>query len=300
MTIEYTAAFEGLGIDVRDQKLTAAEALAAAGLDWTVRLEPAYRKDVNTGEFVEMVPPAFAVVRNGDEFQTGRVGAKYEPVQNDEAFTFADNLVGDAGAKYIRVFETHNGRRVYALMEFPEDVQIGGEDAHKYYGLLSTSHDGSKAVRFDVITLRIRCKNMMNRALRTAKASWSVPHVRNATQRVAEAQRSLGLTTQYIKAWQQEAELMIARPVDEEKVLDALEFALPQRPSTSDVVETIMGKYRHSEVNGYKGTAWGAFNAFTEYFDHGRERVQRHSAFTTSVAGHIATQRNNFADALMR
>ena len=50
---------------------------------------------------------------------------------------------------------------------------------------------------------------------------------------------------------------------------------------------------------GFTGTAWGAYNALTEYTQHGRDTRSPASMLYNMLDGGFATVRNNFASALL-
>lgn len=297
--VRYTEPWSGLGVDVEDGALTAREAIHLGGLDWDVQLRKAGCQDPDTGEWQLMNPPFYGVYRTDNRKQIGKVGSRYSPLQNREVFQFADNLVDDASAKYVRVFSTGGGAKVFALMRFPEDVLIDGEDPHRLYGLLSTAHNGCKATSFHVVLMRVRCCNMVQTAVRGAKHYWSVPHVGSAKGRIQEARDSLGLTFKYVEEFQSTAKWMRDCKVRDDRVFATLHDVIPARPKTDEVIDQIMELYRTSDVNGYRGTIWGAYNAFTEYYDHRREVREPSALLHAGLSGHVATWRANFAEALL-
>ena len=77
---------------------TAAEAMEAARLDYTVVKRP--MKAIINGHKYSDVPNAFATVRTDTNQVLGVVGARYEPVQNRDAFNFFDPLVDRDEAVY--------------------------------------------------------------------------------------------------------------------------------------------------------------------------------------------------------
>ena len=80
--------WHGLGTRV-NEVLKSKEALTEAGLDWNVIQEPIYTK---TKELVEGYK---ANVRDTDRQVLGVVTDRYKIVQNEEAFAFTDELLGE-------------------------------------------------------------------------------------------------------------------------------------------------------------------------------------------------------------
>ena len=79
-----------------DKPATAAEAMGAANLDYTVVKKP-LKAIIHNRHFAD-VPNAFATVRTDTNVVLGVVGSRYEPVQNRDAFSFFDP-VGSEGRK---------------------------------------------------------------------------------------------------------------------------------------------------------------------------------------------------------
>ncbi|MCD8332861.1 MAG: hypothetical protein LUB60_01795, partial [Clostridiales bacterium] len=79
--------WHGLGTKVM-QAPDSKNALKMAGLDWTVEQEPIY----TDGEYIEGYK---ANIRSTDRKVLGVVTDRYKVVQNEEAFAFTDELLGE-------------------------------------------------------------------------------------------------------------------------------------------------------------------------------------------------------------
>ena len=84
--------WHGLGTVVKEAP-TSEEALRLAGLDWNVVQEPIYTP------FREKIDGFKANVRDSDRKVLGVVSDRYKVVQNVEAFSFTDELLGQ-GVRY--------------------------------------------------------------------------------------------------------------------------------------------------------------------------------------------------------
>ena len=89
-TMFYTreAPWHGLGTRVADAP-GSKEALEAAGLDWKV-----IQKEICTQEG-RLIPGFKANVRDRDQRVLGVVTNRYKVVQNEDAFAFTDQLLGE-------------------------------------------------------------------------------------------------------------------------------------------------------------------------------------------------------------
>lgn len=97
--------WHGLGTKVQEAP-TSKDALILAGLDWHVVQEPVY-----TGQN-ELVQGYKANVRDSDRKVLGVVTDRYKIVQNEEAFSFTDALLGE-GVRYETAGSLQGGKSVW-------------------------------------------------------------------------------------------------------------------------------------------------------------------------------------------
>lgn len=271
--------------------MTAAEAIEAGGLDWNV--EPRSLFVSLPGDKRVKIKDRRAIVRDSDDAVLGIVSDKYVTFQNRDAFGFADNLVQSGAAQFDSTFSVRHGKVVGLVMKLPEQIMVGGEDAHDMYTVLRTSHDGSKAVQVAITPIRLACTNQVAFAIKNAKHKWSMQHTSTLEGKLQEARETLQLSWSYAEEFQKAAEDLMRIQVTNDKFHEIIADLLPVRPKTDEVIESIESFYRESPTNGYNGTAWGALNAVTEYFEHGRETRSAEAVFTGVMDGNIATLRNN-------
>ena len=170
--------WHGLGTKVQEAP-TSKDALILAGLDWSVVQEPVY-----TGQN-ELVQGYKANVRDSDRKVLGVVTDRYKIVQNGEAFSFTDTLLGE-GVRYETAGSLQGGKSVWLLAHLPHEYIISGERISPYL-LFSNTHDGSGAVKVAITPIRVVCCNTLNLALQTAKRSWSMNHTGNVKDKMEEA-----------------------------------------------------------------------------------------------------------------
>lgn len=173
--------WHGLGTKVQEAP-TSKDALILAGLDWHVVQEPVY-----TGQN-ELVQGYKANVRDSDRKVLGVVTDRYKIVQNEEAFSFTDALLGE-GVRYETAGSLQGGRSVWLLAHLPHEYIISGERISPYL-LFSNTHDGSGAVKVAITPIRVVCCNTLNLALQTAKRSWSMNHTGNVKDKMEEAKNT--------------------------------------------------------------------------------------------------------------
>lgn len=270
--------------------MTADEALSAAHMKgWNVRKLP-LRADIGDGTLVD-VPDKHMTVRTnpitGEPEALGVVGNWYSPFQNEETTALLDAIRDEGGAAVETIGAMRGGRETFVTMKLPESMSFtapnGTVDTTETYIAVLNSHDGSTPLRVLVTPVRIVCKNTQTMALHSAQAYWSIRHTTNMRGAVDEARRALGLTFRYVEAFETEVEALIAKELDEAKVRETFAAIVDadkaeterQRDGRLATVGELMELYRTSDtVSMWKGTAFGAYNAVTEYADH-FAKVQR-------------------------
>jgi len=255
-----------------DKPATAAEAIEAAGLDFTVDKTP-----LRTTYFEGPIEGHFATVRT-DTFQAlGVVGSRYEPVQNRDAFTLFDALVGEGEAIYHTAGALGKGERIWLLAKLPDYIRINGNDIVEKFLLLTNSHDGSGAVRVKLTPIRVVCENTLATALAGAEQEVRVRHTANAKVKLKEAHEVLGLSNWLYAELNRIFSQMSQRRVTGKEMKDFVRaiFPEPARVHHRSHVPQIHEKVLELAETGSgaemtKGTLWGAYNAITEFVDHYR------------------------------
>lgn len=281
--------WHGLGTRVPED-VTSVEAIRLAGLDWRVDMAPV-QAVMSNGAVATPVSGARAVVREVDGCALGIVGDRYCPIQNVEAFSFFDEVVGAGQAIYHTAGSLKGGRRVWILAKLPGEIRVTGDDVTEKYLLLANSHDGSSALRMLFTPVRVVCANTLNLALgRSGRQGISIRHTASAPMRIAEAQRALGLANRYYDEFAVTAERFAAsrftdlqmRQLSEELFPANDEVASRRTANIRDkVVELFETGAGHESI---RGTAWAALNAVAEYTDHHRGVSDRAGATDARVA----------------
>lgn len=255
------------GINVSSAK-SVEEALNLAELNWTVDSKPIF--DSN-GKIIEGFS---ANTRSSDGEVLGIVGKRYQVVQNIEAFDFTNSLV-DEGVTFDKAGVFHHGRAVWLLAKLPETAILG--DKFDPYVVFINSHDGTGAIKVAMTPIRIACSNSLNVALRKASRSWSTRHMGNINQKLSEAKHTLGMANDYMSMLSEEADKLVNKTLTKnqfEEIFDSV-FPIDQNNDSNRKVNNILdmkeGMFRALEaddLSNFRGTAWGALNAVTDYVDH--------------------------------
>src|SRR5258706_9386499 len=195
-------AWHGLGQIVQDYP-TSAEAIKFAGLDYKVEKRKlfTYDNENNIGNpdidiiIPEIeVPNFYATMRTDTEQVLGVVGKEYEIVQNADAFSFFDAIVGGDGIMYETAGALGKGERIFITAKLPDYIKVGNNDLIEKYLFLTTSHDGFGSITAAFTPIRIVCNNTLNAAFRNCSNSIKIRHTQNAKERLEEAHKVMGIS----------------------------------------------------------------------------------------------------------
>jgi phage/plasmid-like protein (TIGR03299 family) len=276
-------AWHGLGTVFTEEKTTS-EMLVAANLNnWNVRLEdmpiPSHLSSDKEYQYVVRTNPT-------DKTQTdilGVVGERYHVLQNEDLFSFGDNIL-DGGGRWETAGSLKGGRQVFGSLALERETVLdpnGVADVVKTYLLINTSHDGSIAIQASITPVRVVCANTLNVALNRTKKkdgvkqSFKIRHTQTANGKVAIARQTLGLANAYMDEFDKMAHAMIAKEISAKDFNDIILAAYPKPDKDTkgavkkweNKVDVINDIYT-GEYNGMiAGNAWGAFNALTERLD---------------------------------
>ena len=262
------APWHGLGTRVMEAPASK-EALRIAGLDWRVLQEPIF---TGTDERVEGYK---ANIRDSDRKVLGVVTDRYKVIQNEEAFAFTDELLGE-GVRYETAGSLQGGRKVWLLAHMPHEYIITGERISPYL-LFSNTHDGSGAIRVALTPIRVICQNTLNLALSTAKRSWSMIHTGDVHQKIDEAKDTLFRAEKYMDELGKEVEALQTKKLTDKKVMDYIEILLPvEDGSTPQQVRNMKRlqddlKVRYFDAPDLQDTGKNAYrfiNAVSDFATH--------------------------------
>ena len=276
-------AWHNLGT-VFENEVSTAEMLSLAKLNnWNVRLEDVSIPDGfatdKTYSFVSRTNPF-----NADQTDIlGVVGERYKVLQNEDLFSFGDNIL-DGGGRWETAGSIKGGRQVFGSIALADSITLdpnGRADQIDNYLLINTSHDGSIAIQASITPVRVVCANTLNLALsafkgkKAAKQSFKIRHTQTAEGKIAVAREALGLAHKYIDEFSTMANAMIEKEITKAQFDEIVLLAYPapekdskgsfkKHDSKIDLLQSIyVGDYN----NTISGTAWGAYNALTERLD---------------------------------
>lgn len=268
------ASVNGVTVQV-PSRVSSREAMRLAGLDWQVETRPVFLENgMQISDFR-------SVVRTDNNEPLGMVKNSYEVLQNEECFDICDSVAGEGGAEFEAAGALNGGRTVFAIMRMPGEIVMPGDDVVEKKLLFITSHDGTSMTRMIPFMWRLFCANQFAGIIRKGRSEGvSVRHTRNAQMRLREASKMLGLANKYFDDFAAAAGQLQKRTIVEKEMQQFLQDMFPAKNEASVHTRTknnrqallelfLEGSGQHGNPNAY-GTAWGAFNAVTEYVDHHR------------------------------
>jgi phage/plasmid-like protein (TIGR03299 family) len=266
--------------------VSTAEALQWASLDWTVSLAPVYHRsllavvkdDGTTDRPMLQVPSHSIVVRDTDDRVLGVVGSDWRPLQNRDAFAWFDPFLANGYAEIETAGSLRGGRRVWILARIVgADVDVGGGDTVRPYILLSHGHDGSLAIRAGLTMIRVVCENTCSAAIDAGDKNGGLVkllHSSGAGQRLADVREAIlaargrisdvatryrELTTLQIRNDRQVAALVAAAWPD---------LSPAGKVKRYDQIQELRHAAPGHDLATANGTAWGLYQALTEYVTH--------------------------------
>ena len=276
--------WHGLGVIVKEAP-TSEDALHLAGLDWNVIQEPIYTP------FREKIEGFKANVRDADRKVLGVVSDRYKVVQNVDAFSFTDELLGD-GVRYETAGSLCEGKRVWLLARLPQEYIMGGERISPYL-VFSNTHDGSGSVKVAITPVRVVCNNTLNLALDTAQRSFSMIHTGNITDKMQEARETLFMAENYMDQLGLEFEKLRRQKVTDEQVKEYIETLLPMEKNATRMQEKNIQRLRDDIRSRYYdapdlkevgNNAYRFINAVSDFATHA-EPLRRTANYNENLFG---------------
>lgn len=234
--------WHGLGTIVKEAP-TSADAIRLAGLDWTVVQEPIYTN------FSNVVEGYRANVRSSDRKVLGVVSDRYKVVQNVDAFSFTDELLG-RGVRYETAGSLQEGKKVWLLARLPREYIIAGERISPYL-VFSNTHDGSGSVKVAITPVRVVCNNTLNLALNTAKRSFSMIHTGNIQDKIQEAKDTLFMAEEYMDCLGVEFEQLRRQKITDAQVKEYIEQLLPMEKEPTPIQSKNIIRLREDMMRRY-------------------------------------------------
>ena len=240
------------------------------------------------------------VVRKDTGTAIGMVGDSYETFTNLDFFPpIADELVEATGAKIDRFSMLDGGARAIMRLSWNDDIRIGSPkvgDIVARRAIITTSHDSKWAGKLILEAFRLACSNGMT--VPCGQNEFALTHSSGGHRQLADIVKLIPGISAYFRSFTVAAGIMADTPilptsdrcktiitkiVDPEKRAADTKGGEPNAAAqrVSRIQELFAGGQPGADNRAVKGTAWGLFNAASDYFNHGKstrgdnEREQR-------------------------
>jgi phage/plasmid-like protein (TIGR03299 family) len=312
-------AWHGLGQIIQDYP-TSSEAIVHAGLNYTVEKRPLFTLDsenhaISSNPYADdffddcnpqiLVPDYFANVRTDTEDVLGVVGKDYKIVQNIDAFSFFDEIVGGkSGILYETAGALGKGERIFVTAKLPDYIRVGRNDLIENYLFLTSSHDGLGSITIAFTPIRIVCNNTLKAALKESTNCIRIRHTASAGEKLKQAQHMLGisnlLTVELEAIYNRWTRVRITDPqvkrlvqmamAPNKEVLQDLRAGKTDELSAvyTNVVDKVCEYAASSpsqQMDTTKGTLFGCYNAITGYYQNVRGFKDEESKFKSIMYG---------------
>lgn len=306
----------GIGKNVSDCH-TAQEVMEKAGLNFTVNkcdlvakmpfsINGDNKVNENIGEFsrngliYRECPNAYGTYRTDTNVPLGLVKAKYEVIQNNDAFSFFNGVIGEGKAQWDRAGMFGYGHKIFVSAKLPTIMKVGNDIIDNYL-VFSNSHDGSSSINILFSPIRVICTNMLNSAIQSSESYIRIRHTQTAKEKLERGAEVLRIACEQAKSSEQLYNALLTIKMTDEQVMsyianlqltDAERAALYEYDSKNGIKKLFNKEYLTMEATnisvrkantiinmfeyymdgiGQKhisGTAWGAYNAITGFYSN--------------------------------
>jgi len=235
----------------------------------------------------------------------GLVGKDYKVVQNTDAFSFFDSIVGGDGIMYETAGTLGNaGERIFITAKLPDYIKVGSDYLIEKYIFLTTSRDGSGSITAAFTPTRIVCNNTLNMALRNCTNTIKIRHTDSAQDRLKEAHKVMGISNMLSSVLEEVFNQWAKVRITDSEVKKLIQLAMVPNKEVLRNIQTnnLDGLsscfnnicdtcYEYAQVNPTqqtdttKGTLFGFYNTISGYFQNVRNYKSDEAKFKSIMYG---------------
>lgn len=280
--------WHGIGYQL-DKAPTPQKMLKAAELDWSVSKRPLFTANAPTFAVEPcacdlLLDSYFSLVRDSDNKVLGICGPQYQPFQNSEVFDFFKKFTDAGNMKMEVAGSLKGGRWIWALARIQGGAfNLMGNDKNYTYLLLCSPHIWGEALTIMFTSIRVVCWNTLTAALsKTIAGKFRAIHNCGFADVRGLAEMSVEQAMINKAVYEQKAKILATTNIlDVTKLYEYIASIIQPGLITSEAevssqafnrsATKILYNYHTcpgSSLKSAKGTWWGAYNAFTYFFDH--------------------------------
>ena len=233
--------FSGIGHDISEEekKYATAADIVQTYLPWELGMA-----DVSVGGQVAQSWKGIVRTDTGKVF--GITKDRYKPVQNRDAFAFAD-VLREQGATFEKVGCYKDGEKVWFLMKLPSRSFAG--DEHQLYMFLMNGNNGKQSLFAAFTTIRAICCNMAHLVSKNATYKISLTHRGDLEGKMLEAQEVMAGATQYFDGLAHTMEELRKVNLTREEMGKIIEGLFPYKDNDTERVKRTAMEKRNQLTN---------------------------------------------------
>jgi len=283
------------------------EALNHFGLDYEVAKRPVVAL-LGNGQSAP-VDNLYSIVRTdtNEPLSGVAVNGRYTCIQTKAYADIGNKICGQLGAEFVRGGKLLHGRGLYLQAKLPDTIRVKGtDDAINKYLTFVTSHDGSMNFSVLATAMRLFCENQMNALMRAARNNGvKIRHTASADERILDVDTTILDTLNAYRVFEQKIDWLADQRFTDLQFDLAVQkfFDIEGAADVSTRAKNNIAKLKESYLVGpgqhmFRGTAWGAFNGFTNWIEHVRSTKGDTDSFESSLIGSGAGLRIKALDSI--
>jgi phage/plasmid-like protein (TIGR03299 family) len=255
-------------------------AMERAGHDFTVKKVPLYirknmRENIEGGDILDHV----AIVNSETGQYLGTVGKGWEPVQPKILYELAKELIDATGAIINGAINMFGGSVIGLSFRLATKEYIENDPTELNFIML-TAFNGRHGISGHAVTNRIVCMNQCN----TSNNVYNLKHTKFVGGRINVAKRMMRYYNDEIRTFDDKMKKLIHKRmnIEETETWFRSLFPFPKSPKAEKNLDEqvliflqCLNDGQGSNLQGVRGTYYGAFQALTEYINHYR-RINIH------------------------
>ena len=266
--------WHGLGEKVPSD-LSPIQMMQKAGVDWQVNKTPTY---ANVNNDVVATGTSALIRSTDNRVLAPMVGDDWNPVQNEEAFTFFNEYCAAGDMEMHTAGSLSDGKIVWALAKVNESFDVLGDDRVDSYLLFSNPHQYGKSLNVRFTPIRVVCNNTLTMSLNSnSKNEVKLNHRRAFDPQMVKEQ--LGIAHEKFEMYKDVARFLSKKRASHYDMIQYFNNVFPVANSGKRSVKGYADMSRTAKTafdvvltqpgaNYAEGSWWQALNAVTYTTDH--------------------------------
>lgn len=270
-----------------ENAMTSEEALKEANLDYQVDICPLFRnvktfafseEQFNDWENYQEVDNVFCTVRRDTNELLGVVKGRYTVLQNRDAFTFFDSIVGEGKAIFESVGALGKGEVVFITAKLPQRYHIPGDESTiENYLVLTNGHDGNHMLSVYFTPISVVCQNTLNASLKNNSHKITIKHTSSVKERLQLAPRIMGIQDTIIGKDQELLQFLATQQlsyIERDSILNTILDIKDRKDISTRMANILDSFYMYSDqpvadtYRSLRGTKYAFYQDLTGWMQH--------------------------------